>query len=188
MAVPLATRMTLDEFLALPETKPYREFVGGRVIEKSMPNPFHGAAVIEIGGQLRSHVLASGPAVKVWTEVRHADRDRDRIYLPDVSVTLKSRLTPYAGGPVEVHPDLAIEVLSPTDEAGDVMDKIDFYREVGVPIVWVIDPVRKVLREYRSGQPDRLFRPGAKVSATPVLPGFELDLDQLFAAIDEAAS
>jgi Uma2 family endonuclease len=134
-------RMTIDEFLALPEEKPYREFVRGEVIEKTMPGPDHSALVIETIGQL-GDFLKANRIVRVDTELRHAERgDEDRVYLPDVSVTLKSRF-PAAQhrGAIEVHPDIAIEVLSPDDGATVVLDKVQFYLRSGVTIAWVIDP------------------------------------------------
>ncbi len=52
------------------------------------------------------------------TELRHVQDDEQRIYLPDVSVTLKGRLPKgQQRGPVEVSPDFAVEVLSPDDRA-----------------------------------------------------------------------
>lgn len=176
-------RLTMDEFLALPEEKPYREFVRGEVIEKSMPGPLHSAIVFELarvlGNYLREHPIARGD-----TELRHAARgDEDRVYLPDVSVTLRSRFpASQQRGPIEVPPDIAIEVLSPDDRATVVFDKIQFYLRAGVSITWVIDPEARTLTEYRPGQAPRLVRPPETASAEPVLPGFVLDLGALFAA------
>jgi Uma2 family endonuclease len=185
-----ATRMTLDEFLALPEEKPYREFVRGEVIEKPMPGPDHSALVLEVGGQIREYLKAHREVARVDTELRHAARgDEDRVYLPDVSVTLKSRFP--AGqrrGPIEVHPDIAVEVLSPDDRATVINDKIQFYLRAGVSIVWVVDPEARTLTEYRPDGPSRQFRAPGRVSGAPVLPGFALDLAALFDVLDDGTA
>ena len=174
--------MTLDEFLALPEDKPYREFVRGEVIEKPMPGPLHSRAVTRVIRQLGGHDGMDAVA-ELGTELRHAERgDEDRVYLPDVSVTLRSRYpSKQMRGPIEVHPDIAIEVLSPDDRASVVLDKVDFYLRAGVALVWVIDPEARPLTEFRPGQAQQLFRPPDRVAADVVLPGFALDLATLFA-------
>jgi Uma2 family endonuclease len=151
-----------------------------------MPGPDHSALVIEVAGQVRDYLKVHPLVARVDTELRHAARgDEDRVYLPDLSVTLKSRFP--AGqrrGAIEVHPDLAVEVLLPDDRATVINDKIQFYLRTGVSIVWVIDPEGRTLTEYRPDGPPRQFRAPESVSAAPVLPGFVLDLGDLFAVLD----
>lgn len=176
------TRMSLEEFLALPEEKPYREFVRGEVVPKAMPNDYHSELVGEFLFFLKSFVRGSQVA-RVDTELRHIAREEERVYLPDVSVTRLERWPSERQNPVEVPPDLAIEVLSPDDRAGNVLDKVDFYLRIGVPLIWVADPEGRSVTVYRPGDAPRFLREPATLDAAPVLPGFELSLEELFAVL-----
>lgn len=179
------TRMTLEEFLALPETKPYREFVRGEVIPKAMPNTKHSTIVSELIFALKRYQREKR-SVRVDTELRHLSRDEDRVYLPDVSLTRRERLP--AGGvgdPVEVAPDFAIEVLSPGDRAGDVLEKVDFYMRIGVGLAWLVDPEGQHVTVYRPGEAPEVVRAPATLDASPVAEGLTVSLEELFAALPE---
>lgn len=175
------TRVSLDEFLALEETKPYLELIGGEVVPKAMPGPKHSATVVELVTELRLF-LRDHPVARVDTELRHLQRGESRVYLPDVSVTLRERVSGGAG-PVESPPDFAIEVLSPDDRAGRVAERVDFYLRAGTLLVWIVDPELETVSVYRPGQAPEFHRPPATIDARPVLAGFALDLAALFAAI-----
>jgi Uma2 family endonuclease len=71
---------------------------------------------------------------------------------PDVSFVAAGRLTPEARAQVfpRLAPDLAIEVLSPSDRPRAVFDRVGEYLESGVRLVWVIDPQKRRAVEYRS--------------------------------------
>ncbi|MBA4181023.1 MAG: hypothetical protein C0506_10585 [Anaerolinea sp.] len=178
-------RVSLDDFLAMEETKPYLELVDGEVIPKAMPNADHSAIVFELNRRLGNYLIESREG-RGDTELRNIERGEERVYLPDVSVTRKGRFPKDAHrGPVEVHPDLAIEVLSPDDRASRVAEKIDFYLRSGVSLVWVVDPELRTLTEYRPDSAPRTFRSGASVSAQPVLSAFTLDVAALFSVLDD---
>ncbi len=186
MAAPIATRMTLDEFLALPETKPYREFVRGEVFEKPMPSKDHSDLVFELVGLLRDY-LKSHAEGRGGTELRHADRGEDRVYLPDINVTQGGRTSPRGStAPIEQTPDFAIEVLSPDDRASRVLDKTDFYMRSGVRLLWLVDPDNESITVYRPGEQPVTYHGPATIDARPVLSGFELDLEALFAVLHDA--
>lgn len=184
MAAPIATRMTLDEFLALPQTKPYREFVRGEVFEKPMPNTDHSDLVFELIGLLRDYLKAH-PEGRGGTELRHADREEDRVYLPDISVAHGGRTSRRGSAtPIERAPDFAIEVLSPDDRASRVLDKTDFYMRSGVQLLWLVDPDNQSITVYQPGEQPVTYRAPAMIDARPVLSEFELDLAVLFAVLD----
>jgi Uma2 family endonuclease len=180
------TRITLDEFLAQPETKPYREFVDGDVVEKPMPGPSHAALVAELIFLLKGYVRATGVA-RVSTELRHADVDNEWVFLPDISVTRTGRRPPPADerGPVEVMPDFAIEVLSPDDQSGRITRRVSYYARAGVTLLWVVDPADESVTVFERGVTPRVARAPEELSAETVLPGFTLDLGRLFASLHE---
>jgi Uma2 family endonuclease len=179
--------MTLEEFLALPETEPPSEFICGEVTQKPMPSPYHAILVAEISRLLGNH-LHETMAGMVMSDARHAQRAEHRAYLPDVGVILKERLPrdrrTLERGPLELVPDLAIEVLSPDDRPNRVAEKLAFYLRNNTPLVWVIDPIERTLDAHRPAQPSTTHHLGEVIDAAPVLPDFRLDLNQLFSSLN----
>jgi len=180
----LSTRTSLAEFLALPEEKPYLELMDGEVLEKPMAGRKHGRLAARLIRLLDTYLDESREG-RVETEVRHLEGDEEWVFLPDVSVTLRSRIGPpdRTEDPVEVLPDLAIEVLSPDDRPGRVQRKIAHYMRSGVPLLWVIDPESERVTVWSQGAPPQDVSAPAKLSAAPVLANFELDLEALFAVL-----
>jgi Uma2 family endonuclease len=183
-----ATRVSLEQFLAMEETKPYLELIDGEVVAKPMPGTKHSDLVAELIYQLKGYARTH-PNARVETELRHSEVAEERVYLPDVSVTLRERLVgDRPDGPETVHPDLAIEVLSPDDRASRVLERVDFYLRAGVSLVWVIDPDQRSIVAYRQdSHPARHVSP-ATIDAAPVLGGFELDLSAFFSVLDDVAA
>lgn len=178
------TRVSVEAFLALEETKPYLELIDGEVVPKSMPSAKHSATVFEIAGILRNYLRAN-PIAHGATELRHRDIRSDRVFLPDLSVTLNSRWQAGGAGPVEVMPDFVIEVLSPDDRTSRVAERVDFYLRAGTSLVWVIDPELENVSVYRRGAQAEFRKGTGKLDAGTVLPGFELQLDELFRVVRE---
>ena len=178
----MKTRTTLEEYLLLPDTKPYHELMDGEVYEKPMANRRHGRIVAYLIYLLQLYLERTGEA-DVETEVRHHETEDDWVFLPDVNVTRRDRTAGQRQmeGLVTVLPDLAIEVLSPDDRPGRLHRRIEHYMRSGVPLVWVIDPEDERVTVWRPGQPMASFGPGETLSAAPVLESFELDLEALFA-------
>jgi Uma2 family endonuclease len=73
-------------------------------------------------------------------------------------------------------PDLAIEVLSPSDRFKDVMLKIRDYLEAGVPLIWVLDAQSRVTAVFRPVAPVRFLDLDDTLDGEDVLPGFRLPL------------
>ena len=103
---------------------------------------------------------------------------------PDVSFVSKGRLP--AERPTRywvVAPDLAVEVLSPSNQASEIERKVLEYLEAGTSVVWVVDPQLQIARIHR-GNEARLVREGEVLSAEEVLQGFAVLLRELFHPTD----
>ena len=180
-------RVTLQEFLAAPESKPYRELMDGEVCEKPMPNREHSALGTELIYLLKAHQRINN-TFDVDTELRHADVEHAWVFLPDISVTLKSRLPDPPSSirnPVDVLPDFAIEILSPEDRPGMVTRKITFYRRAGVTLLWIIDPETETITVWERGAEPFEATSDEPLGAAPILPDFTLDIPALFAFIHQ---
>jgi Uma2 family endonuclease len=85
-------------------------------------------------------------------------------------------------------PDLAIEVLSPSNTPGEMKRKLDEYFDVGVRIVWLVDGRSRTIRIHESPTTFTTFGTGDTVSGGDALPGFVLTVDNLFAELDRKAT
>jgi Uma2 family endonuclease len=77
-------------------------------------------------------------------------------------------------------PDLAVEVLSPSDRFREVMRKVHDYLEARTPLVWVLDPKSKVTAVFRPGQPVRFLDEDGSLDGEDVLPGLVIPLRDIF--------
>ncbi|MCK9518516.1 MAG: Uma2 family endonuclease [Dehalococcoidia bacterium] len=174
-------RMTVHDYLALPEAKPYREYVCGEVIEKSMPNEEHGILVQEIAACFARWMHLAGG--KAGPEIRvRFDTERGPEYrLPDYSYWSSGR--PRRDGKDSLPPTLAVEVKSPDEPLEQLRSKCRYMRRYGVDVCWLIDPGRRVVEVFeteRDGQPVAV---GALRSKA--LGDLEIDVPALFAALDD---
>ncbi len=86
-------------------------------------------------------------------------------------------------GPLwRVAPDLAVEVIRPTDGGADVMTKMKEYFTAGCKSVWIVWPGLEQIHVYTSPAAVRIFGGSDTLIGDPVVPGFRLELEELFPA------
>jgi len=78
-------------------------------------------------------------------------------------------------------PDFVIELMSKTDEVAILQDKMQEYMENGCRLGWLIMPQTQTVAIYRQGLESETISFTQKLSGESILPGFELDLQALFA-------
>jgi Uma2 family endonuclease len=109
--------------------------------------------------------------------------DPQTIVVPDAAFirwdNIPSRQVP--DGYIPVPPDLAVEVVSPSDEPGDVAKKRELYRRAGVPLVWWVYPERRAVAVYRDGELAAEPGEGDELDGGDVLPGFRLPVAEIVA-------
>jgi Uma2 family endonuclease len=112
-------------------------------------------------------------------------QDASRERRPDIAVVsyqnwpLESPQDPDANA-WEVIPDLAVEVVSPSEKAEDQREKVLEYFRVGVRCVWVVYPKLRLIDVYESPNRVQILTEADTLRGDPVLPGFELTLASLF--------
>jgi len=87
---------------------------------------------------------------------------------------------PYHKTPVLVSPDLVIEIVSPDDDATEMLEKIADYQAAGIPHIWVVNPYKRTLIEADQAV---IRRAASLVLATPLVG--EVDFASLFQQLDE---
>jgi Uma2 family endonuclease len=79
-------------------------------------------------------------------------------------------------------PDFVLELRSPSDRLVDLQAKLAEFLANGARLGWLIDPYTKTVHVYRPGQAPEILLQPQKISGEAVLPGFELDLREIFSA------
>jgi Uma2 family endonuclease len=79
-----------------------------------------------------------------------------------------------------VVPDLAVEIVSPTNTFEEVIEKMQEYFRAGSRLVWVVIPGPSEVYTYTSPTATHIFTRANELTADPVLPGFRLALTKLF--------
>jgi Uma2 family endonuclease len=176
------TGLTLEQFLAIEETKPYSEYARGEVYQKPMPDGPHSAIQLFLGVLLYPFLAGTGLG-RVFTELRcvFGPPGLERAYVPDVAYVSVAKL------PIPRHlhaaPDLVAEVLSADQHMAQFVDKIQFYLLYGVRMVWVIDAETRTVAVQAPGKEPRILGSGDTLDGGDVLPGFSVAVDDIFAQI-----
>lgn len=109
------------------------------------------------------------------------------VRIPDVSFIswkrLPSRRIPRLAM-LDFAPDLAVEVLSPSNTAQEMDRKLHDYFAAGVLLVWYVDPVGRTVRVFTAIDQSVLFRHEESLTGDPVLPGLVVSLQELFASLE----
>lgn len=173
--------MTAEEFAELdPDLK--AELVRGKVVPVALPRPRHAVITLEIGARLLRFVKARKLGyVTVETGFLLA-RDPDTVRGPDVAFVSFERLGSQAlpEGWLSCAPDLAVEVISPSERPKQVREKVQDWFAGGARRVWLVYPSTSSIYVLRSPTDVQILGPGDTLSGDDVLPGFTCPVAALF--------
>ena len=173
---PLETDMTLEDFLE-SDLEGY-EYVKGKLIPMAPPTMEHGEISMNLSVLLNLHVRENqlGRLYPADTDFKLGDR----LVKPDVAFVSTARLPENRRQGSPVPPDLAVEVLSPTDIQYRVIEKAFAYLDAGTRLVWVIEPVAKTVTVYRSKTDIKMLTYEDTLTGEDVVEGFSCQVAQLF--------
>jgi Uma2 family endonuclease len=150
-------RLTLEDFLALPEEKPALEYIDGEVVQKVSPKLRHGLAQTTFVTLVNAAGLPNRLALAV-VETRCTFGGRS--YVPDVVVFTWKRIPVDEDGEVlddvAFAPDVTVEVVSPSHSIAEQVRRCRWYGANGVRVALLLDP------RVRAGRYVRAFRPGLR--------------------------
>src|ERR1041384_326427 len=107
----------------------------------------------------------------------HIASDPDTVRGPDIAFVRRERLPhPSPAGFARFAPDLAIEIMSPSDRPGETLAKVADWLSAGTRLVWVIDPDRRLARIYRSDGSESVLGDSAMLDGEDVIMGFACPL------------
>jgi len=168
--------------MALTVLNPEKEYeiVAGQPEEKAMGGARHGGIGARLLSRLCSYVEAQrlGGVYGPDTSFQIGPNER----LPDIAFVAADRIPPEGEpeGMWPFAPDLAVEILSPTDLHEKVSGKIREYFAAGVRQVWLISPEYKTVTIYQSPTQVRMLTEEVELSSDEILPGFRCHLRELF--------
>ncbi len=178
-------KMTIEEFLALPEDGVDRELIAGEVRERgpSIHGMLHASCLAKLAyliGNWSHANPSSGVDVLAGQPGFIMQREPPTVVGPDFAVVAAKIPTDPRSGLVEGVPRLAVEILSPSDNQGDIHEKLRLYLNHGVAVVWVVDPDDQSVRDYRTGQLVTLFSGEQLLVCDLEMPGFSVRVNELF--------
>jgi Uma2 family endonuclease len=175
--------MTADELWRLPKVDKLYELVQGELIIMSPAGFDHGEISQNILFLLQVHVRKNGLGSIVGPDTGFVlSRDPDTVRSPDGAFIRKERtLTPRPVKYWDGVPDLAVEVLSPSDSATEMDAKVQEYLDAGATEVIVITPKMKMVKIFRHGHTATVLRSGDILRDLESVPGFQCQVDEIFA-------
>ena len=168
--------ITLEEFLE-NDFEGY-EYVKGELVPMAAAAIVHGEIgvniIIPLGSYVRENKLGRLYTIETTFQLS------DRVVKPDIAFVSTERLSEDKLKGFSVAPDLAIEIVSPSDKHYDVTEKAFAYLKAGTRLVWVIEPVAKTVMVYRSETDFTLLRCEDTLTGEDVVEGFTCPVAQLF--------
>jgi Uma2 family endonuclease len=141
---------TLEQFLALPETKPASEYIAGNIIQKPMSQGKHSLLQLELIFFINSILRKPGIAI-AFPELRCTIGGRS--ILPDVVILEHKNIPKDDDGEISnvvtTAPNWVIEILSPDQSTTKVIKNIIHCLECGTEVGWLIDPAEKTIFIYQ---------------------------------------
>lgn len=159
------------------------ELVRGELIMMTPAGSEHGSIAINITVPLATHVKqqALGRVFSADTGFQIAS-EPDTVRSPDVAFVRADRLeSPLTRGFFQGAPDLAVEVVSPSDRASEVLAKVYDWLDAGCRAVWVVEPETKTVTVYRSRSQIVVLGVADQLSGEDVVSGFNLSVAEVFA-------
>jgi Uma2 family endonuclease len=176
--------ITAEEFLGMDLGEGSHELVRGEIVDMPPAMELHGRVCFKIGFHLEvyghrtgyGYVLTNDTAV-VTERAPDTVRGADVIFFsrarrPESELASRLSLIP---------PDLVVEVLSPSNRAGEILEKIAEYLNAGVLMVWIVHPEDRTVAIYRPDDPmPAFYRDTDVIEDLPELPGFRCAVSEFF--------
>jgi len=179
--------MTTEEFLAIPDDGIDRDLIRGEVREYGMTT--RGTPHCRVSIKL-SYLLYE------W--LRRTPRPRGGLYGGDIRVRIRRDPDTFVGidlayiSPeleartarnatlIDGIPELVVEIISPSDTAEGISEKIFEYQRAGVPLIWYVDPSVQTVTAYRLDGRHQMYNIHQDLTAEPELPGFRVRVAEIF--------
>jgi Uma2 family endonuclease len=171
--------MTSEELMNVDDEPNRHELIKGELLTMAPPGFPHGTATMNLSALLYNHVKSNNLGVLAAELGFKLESDPDTVLAPDISFITRERVgTPSEGyrvGP----PDLAVEILSPSDRKTQVERKTLLWLELGAKAVWNVNPRKRTVEVIRADGERRLFHENDEL-VDDTVPGFRVKVSEIF--------
>ncbi len=178
------TKLTLEEFLNLPEDDVNYEFIDGQAVPKVSPKFFHSTLQAALLVLIRLWCKGKGRVGTEWAVILKR-QGKDWVPVPDLTYISYERLPASwkRNEACPAIPELVIEIISPDQTIKEFEEKAKDYLAAGVSIVWVVDPEAMSIRVFLPDGSSQVYTDNLLI-VNPLLPGLELTTRQVFEEAD----
>jgi Uma2 family endonuclease len=176
------TLMTAEDLLALPDDGFTYELVEGELRQMPPTSGEHSRVELYIAFWLMSFVYRNRLGKVYGSDAGfRLKRSPDTVLCPDTSFVRTERVPQDdRSGIMELAPDLAVEVISPSNTINEMDDKVAAYLEAGTSLIWVVRPRRRQVTVYTPDGLIRILGEEDVLDGGDVLPGFSLPVVDVF--------
>jgi Uma2 family endonuclease len=174
---------TLEDLVRVSHGEATHELSEGQLLVAEPPPGWrHGAVAMIIGSAIHAFAaprkLGQVVTCDTWFVLQ---RDPDTVRGPDVAFVCQKRCENLGNvdAPFDGAPDLAVEVISPSQTKASVARKVRDYQQAGTGVIWLVDARARVIT-ILDGQSSRRLGPGDTLTCPEFLPGFSLPTDDIF--------
>jgi len=177
---------TEADLLALADDERHYELVRGDLLMMSPASPVQGRYAERLsralGQYVEDHDLGEVYTAEPGFEL--AAEPEKIVRAPDVAFVRKERIPPadQQAGFWPLAPDLAVEIISPSETAASVQAKVQDYLAAGTQLIWLVYPDSTVVVEYQPPAQIRQYGREDSLEGGTVIPGFQYALARLFRA------
>jgi Uma2 family endonuclease len=179
---PTPVLMTAEEFRLMPDNGNRTELLRGVPVELTFPAPRHGQICSKAGRFVGNHADERDLGHTVNNSAVITQRGPDTVRGADIAFYSYAKVPrgPMPIGYIDVPPDLAIEVRSPSDRWKAIINKVNEYLNAGVTLVCVLDEQTAMAHVFASDRPPMIVPADGELDLSEVLPGFRVPLRRFF--------
>jgi Uma2 family endonuclease len=173
--------LTAEEYARLQDDGQWRdELSRGRLVREPRPASVHGRVQAALTAKLHAHVSRHELGYITVESGYWLERGPDTVRGPDIAFVARSK---YGDAPAEkwpdYAPDLAVEILSPSDRVGAMAEKMAQYFGAGARMVWLIDPGDRMAVIYTAAGDAHVIREHQDLAGGDVVTGFSCTLREI---------
>ncbi|MEM9539071.1 MAG: Uma2 family endonuclease [Cyanobacteria bacterium P01_E01_bin.42] len=181
IAYPISQQLTLQEFLQLPEIKPAREYVHGKISQKPMPQGEHSRIQSRLCAKI-NNISESQKLALALTEIRCTFVERSIV--PDIAVFSWERIprteTGRLANKFTIAPDWTIEILFPDQSSTQVIDNILSCIRQGTKLGWLIDSKEELVMIFKPNSLPEIKSGEERLPAIADLENWQLSAREMF--------
>ncbi len=173
---------TADELFQLGPDAPY-VLIEGELVEEVRPQGrLHGRVLSKLNSILDTKIVDPALGELLVGDVGFLlARNPDTVLAPDLAFVRAERLANAGDGYLPFAPDLAIEVVSPSNTLTEIARKVELYLRHGSSEVWVVRPRERGIVIHRAGVVATIVHDGESI-ISPLFPGKTIDFSSVFSS------